>query len=277
MARTQQALQGDGPAIRFANRLRHARQSAGLTLRRLSEISGYSVGALSNAESGRKIPSWDLTEAFVRACRQPDVGRWRGWWESERERELADRAAVPVPVELAPEPVTAAPGPSVRRLRQWSRWALAPVTAVVSIALTLAVTSLVQPPPARSTSLTTPTAVATSTTPGCVPIDQSMVAATPVKYRGNVVGQLELWHSANCDTNWARFQLRPGWKYWVSINAPTGVRCFPTQCTMQIAGHFSGVTAMLFDRNGPAMAIGYYQPPGGSVARLTAGTPGTGN
>lgn len=81
--RNRSALNGSGPPLEFARRLRELRDTSGLTVRQVAARSGYSHGAVSKAESGRAIPSWDLTAAFVRACGQ-DPELWRMAWEISR-------------------------------------------------------------------------------------------------------------------------------------------------------------------------------------------------
>lgn len=89
MARRETPLGSeDSPLLRFAGDLRRLRQRAGLpTYRELGRRANYSAAALSEAVSGRRLPSLAVTTAFVRAC-DGEVGEW-----AERWRELA--AAVP--------------------------------------------------------------------------------------------------------------------------------------------------------------------------------------
>jgi Helix-turn-helix domain/Protein of unknown function (DUF2690) len=63
----------------FAGQLRELRQRSGLTLRQVAARSGYSASALSNAETGRRIATLPLTEAFVVAC-GGDAQAWRQRW-----------------------------------------------------------------------------------------------------------------------------------------------------------------------------------------------------
>lgn len=150
MARRQAPLEGDGPVVRFAIRLREARESAGLTLRELAKISGYSHSTLSLAESGRRLPSWQVAGAFLQACGQQDVGRYRGLWEAAAEyrAELAESLSPPpAPADpnsqecgepekrVAPQPRD----PSGLRRTCWRRgapWWLVISACVVSSALT---------------------------------------------------------------------------------------------------------------------------------------------
>ena len=105
MGRRQVPLGGQGAAIRLAAKLRQTRESAGLTLRKLAEVSGYSASTLSTAENGRKVPSWDVVEAFVLACGETDIPRWRGWWEVAVDDDhvgQAEQAAQPAQLPTTP-------------------------------------------------------------------------------------------------------------------------------------------------------------------------------
>ncbi len=96
-----------GPAedelIRFAADLRVLREDAGTpTYRQLSARAHYSAAALSEAASGRKLPSLPVTLAYVRAC-DGDPAEWERRW-----RGLAASHARP-PAEPATPPDEKAP------------------------------------------------------------------------------------------------------------------------------------------------------------------------
>ncbi|MFI7680707.1 hypothetical protein [Actinophytocola sp. NPDC049390] len=96
-----------GPAedelIRFAADLRVLREEAGTpTYRQLSARAHYSAAALSEAASGRKLPSLPVTLAYVRAC-DGDPAEWERRW-----RELAATHAKP-PAEPLARPDETAP------------------------------------------------------------------------------------------------------------------------------------------------------------------------
>ena len=72
------------PLLRFAGDLRRLRRRAGLpSYRALGKRANYSAAALSEALSGRRLPSLAVTTAIVRAC-DGDAGVW-----TERWRQLA--------------------------------------------------------------------------------------------------------------------------------------------------------------------------------------------
>jgi WD40 repeat protein len=96
-----------GPAedalIRFAADLRALRDDAGSpTYRQLSTRAHYSAAALSEAASGRKLPSLPVTLAYVRAC-DGDPAAWELRW-----RDLATTHAKP-PADPVTRPDEAAP------------------------------------------------------------------------------------------------------------------------------------------------------------------------
>lgn len=92
-------LSEDTPLLRFAGDLRRLRRRAGLpSYRELGKRASYSAAALSEAVSGRRLPSLGVTLAFVRAC-DGDVAQWTARW-----RDLA---------AAAPDADTGSPSPYV--------------------------------------------------------------------------------------------------------------------------------------------------------------------
>ncbi|NXY96816.1 hypothetical protein HYE82_20990, partial [Streptomyces sp. BR123] len=83
MARKERPLEGDdGPLLRFAAALRRLRHEAGSPpYRRLAVRAHYSVATLSEAAAGRRLPSLDVTLAYVRAC-GGDTGEWERRWHA---------------------------------------------------------------------------------------------------------------------------------------------------------------------------------------------------
>jgi transcriptional regulator with XRE-family HTH domain len=78
--RPQKPVRGAGPAADFAQQLRRLREHAGLTLRQLAAITQLSTATLSVAESGRRLPSWKVCQAFVQGCRG-DLDDWSQRWQ----------------------------------------------------------------------------------------------------------------------------------------------------------------------------------------------------
>ncbi|MFD2467846.1 nSTAND1 domain-containing NTPase [Amycolatopsis silviterrae] len=90
---------GDGPLVEFARDLRLLREKAGKPpYRVLSARAHYSEAALSQAAAGRKLPSLDVTLAYVRAC-----GGDRGEWE-RRWREASGALQPSMPPDEAESP-----------------------------------------------------------------------------------------------------------------------------------------------------------------------------
>ncbi|MEO6081542.1 MAG: substrate-binding and VWA domain-containing protein [Umezawaea sp.] len=85
-------LNPDGPpAEAFAYRLVKLRDEIGLTSAQLAAMTDYSQADLAEATSGRELPSWELTSAYIRACGD-NPEQWRPWWEH------ASKSAPPAPV-----------------------------------------------------------------------------------------------------------------------------------------------------------------------------------
>lgn len=70
--------------VAFAGALQRVRQQAGLTYRELADHAHYSHPHLVRATSGRQLPSWDVTTAFLTGCGVPVelLPVWRRHWES---------------------------------------------------------------------------------------------------------------------------------------------------------------------------------------------------
>jgi two-component system nitrate/nitrite response regulator NarL len=69
----------------FAEHLREIRRAADLTLRKLSERTGYSIGWLSEAESGERLPSLEGTLVFACACGANSQAWTRRWREAAKQ------------------------------------------------------------------------------------------------------------------------------------------------------------------------------------------------
>ncbi|WP_246256845.1 hypothetical protein [Amycolatopsis anabasis] len=93
MPRPERPLSGgDDELLRFAGDLRLLREKAGSpAYRELSRLAHYSAGTLSDAASGRRLPSLAVTLAYVRAC-GGDEEAWR-----ERWHEVSAALAPPEP------------------------------------------------------------------------------------------------------------------------------------------------------------------------------------
>lgn len=89
MGRKLNPIKDTGPVGQFATRLR-ARQAQVVprpTYRGLAKLCHYSHSVLADAANGEKLPTWEVTEAFVRACGADDeeVGNWHTYWLETRQ------------------------------------------------------------------------------------------------------------------------------------------------------------------------------------------------
>ena len=67
----------------FAAALQQVRRHAGLSFRRLAERAHYSHPQLIRATSGKQLPTWNVTAAYLRGCGVPAdlMPVWRRRWE----------------------------------------------------------------------------------------------------------------------------------------------------------------------------------------------------
>ncbi|WP_282203321.1 helix-turn-helix domain-containing protein [Kitasatospora fiedleri] len=90
----------DGPVPAFAHDLRLVRERAGNpTYRVLAERAGFGATTLSDAAGGVRLPSLEVTQAYVGAC-GGDVEEWTRRW-NELDRELGRGAGTPSPSPAA--------------------------------------------------------------------------------------------------------------------------------------------------------------------------------
>lgn len=88
-----------GPVQAFAADLRRLREQAGSPkYLQMARMTGRSRTALSEAAGGDHLPTWETTEAFVKAC-GGDMGTWRIKWEGVQEQSSGYDALI-----LADEP-----------------------------------------------------------------------------------------------------------------------------------------------------------------------------
>jgi ABC-type phosphate transport system substrate-binding protein/transcriptional regulator with XRE-family HTH domain len=117
MARPEAKIPEDAPPAlaRLASALRDLRKSSGLNLTQLADKASCSVGALSEAASGKRVPTWEIMRAYVAGCDgTPDD--WLGLWQaaSGSGGDHAENAPAPnAPGAARPNP--APPAPSQRR------------------------------------------------------------------------------------------------------------------------------------------------------------------
>lgn len=126
---------GSGLLADFVADLARLRRDAGQpSLRKMAEKAHYSHTALSSVLAGTRLPSLELTLAFVRAC-GADEDVWRERWN--RQSALLNGAAplgaaAPAAPTTATRPVAVPPRP---RRSRWARLAAAAIAAIVALTI----------------------------------------------------------------------------------------------------------------------------------------------
>jgi len=85
---------GGGATAEFAAELRRLRELAGLTYRELGKRANCSASALCAAAGGRRMPTWEITGAFVKGC-GGDKQEWRVRWEAAVGHQVGPDATAP--------------------------------------------------------------------------------------------------------------------------------------------------------------------------------------
>lgn len=83
----------EGPLAQFAVELRELRAKSELSYRQMAAKAHYSQPALSQAASGKKVPTWQVTSAYVRAC-DGDEAEWRQRWMRLQEQICQEKQVV---------------------------------------------------------------------------------------------------------------------------------------------------------------------------------------
>ncbi|MEV0406778.1 hypothetical protein [Actinoallomurus sp. NPDC050550] len=225
----------DGPLKEFALALRALRVNApgAPTYRKLADEAHYSASVLSVAAAGRRLPSLDVTLAFVRAC-GGDTGEWRERWtrlhaelQAHHPDLIPDLAQGPDGSPAGPEPVTAdddPPSPVPPRTRFHGPFLRLGLGAAVIVVLAAAAafaademsSSGANGADARHHSTTTPSPQAWTATsgPSCatgpaIPIDTTG-SWTPLP--GSATGNCgeALTHRTTDNSNGANWVFKPG-------------------------------------------------------------------
>jgi len=109
--RRESRLDAAAPVHRraFAQRLRDLRAECRTpSYRVLSSLAHCATGTLSEAASGRRLPTWETTRAYVTGCLRHagrgtelarELSRWRTAWE-RAERTERNRRTPPVPASI---------------------------------------------------------------------------------------------------------------------------------------------------------------------------------
>ncbi|MBF6074264.1 helix-turn-helix domain-containing protein [Nocardia beijingensis] len=108
-----------GPVQAFAADLRQLRAAAGNPkYLQMARATGRSRTALSEAAGGDHLPTWETTEAFIRAC-GAEVGPWRLKWERVQEvlAQSPSRAVGDAPANGRPGSAAHDDAPDIRTAR----------------------------------------------------------------------------------------------------------------------------------------------------------------
>lgn len=227
----------EGPAQHFAAQLRRLRADAGNPpYRELARTAHFSKATLSAAAAGHRLPTWDVTRAYVLAC-GGDAAEWQSRWEQTR-------AALGLPV-VAPSngaaPADHRPDESTFRRRALLLAAAGLAMAGLAAFLFLDPGSGT-PRPAAATSEplgrfmngTDPIAddkdpkkTRCSYDPAVITIDRVEVNTPDEHY----LGEAELRHSPRCRAAWGRFTPSAGMAYLKNATVSIAARRPATSTT----------------------------------------------
>lgn len=80
MGRSHTPIDPGSPFADFASGLRHLKRTSSLTYRQMSRRARYCASVLSEAASGRRLPTLDVTLAYVRVCGGSE-SEWSARWD----------------------------------------------------------------------------------------------------------------------------------------------------------------------------------------------------
>jgi len=215
----------EGPIQAFAAELRDLRERAGRPKYAvLAQRSGRSQTTLSEAAGGRRLPTLDTVEAFVRACHGDIATFRRSWHETARslgqtpetgqepENEPENEPGTPVNGDsAATAPVNASRSGDGRRRPILLVW-LAAVLVLVATVVTVVVAQRSGPDPVAERpgepAISGPVGVdeADPKDSGCAADPRlDSIDIVEVGPAGRPVGRLELRYSPMCGVAWPRF------------------------------------------------------------------------
>ncbi|MFJ9374280.1 helix-turn-helix domain-containing protein [Streptomyces sp. NPDC101455] len=199
----------------LAAAMRELRTATGLSLAGLATKTPYSKSSWERYLNGRTLPPREAVEELCRLAGEP-VGRCVALWELA-EAEGSGRAATPAapsPAVTPPPPPVSPPPPPVPEPR--GVVALAVLASICAVAVTAVVLALLLLPDSRASEPLSPTAATTATPvgPGChgaacegrSPMAMRCAAQpdTVARHRTATGAWMELRHSRECGTTWAR-------------------------------------------------------------------------
>ena len=199
----------------LAAAMRELRSATGLSLAGLAAKTPYSKSSWERYLNGKTLPPREAVEELCRLAGEP-VGRCVALWELA-EAEGSGRAATAeeaTPAPTSPLPAVSPPPPPVPEQRDVVT--LAVLASVCAVAVTAVVLALLLLPDSRASEPLSPTAATTAapTGPGChgaacegrSPMAMRCAAQpdTVAQHRTATGAWMELRHSRECGTTWAR-------------------------------------------------------------------------
>lgn len=210
--------ESDGPTQRFAAELRKLRDASGSgSYRAMATRAHFSKATLSSAASGHRLPTWDVTRAYVEAC-GGDLEEWRDRW-AEARTELG----LPIDDQATEgtQDTTKRVAHDAMRSRPKRRTAVVAAAILILTAVVAGVAywknsnTALQPSSAPSSETTprfagTRTPIADNADPketGCA-YDTGVTTLDTVEIntaQRNYLGAAELRYSPQCQVAWGRF------------------------------------------------------------------------
>jgi hypothetical protein len=199
MGRPERVIDPDaGPIAAFCHQLRLLRERAGRpTYRHLEKLTHYSASVLSRAASGERLPSREVTLAFVAAC-GGDTAEWDRRWAAAAHD--APEPALPALLDLSGNDSAVSAGLDRVRPRRWlsRRLVLAVATALLIAVATTVVLLLRQ----RTVPDTWAADGADPYAAGCSRDKRGLDWAAITRPDGKPFGSLILWYSSACQAAW---------------------------------------------------------------------------
>ncbi len=207
-----------GPIAELAGQLRELREQAGRpSYAVLARRAHLSQTTLSEAAGGQRLPTWDTTAAYVRAC-GGDPLTWRQRWDAAAVQAPSPTGAEPDPITASTRELDARTGESgdtdrsgaeppwtrsAKARRRW--WVLGVAAAVVASGVAFwTVGQRTAGPQVVVADGADPKDSGCALDPAVVTLDSA-----EVDLGGGPVGLDELRYSPRCGVAWARFTPFP--------------------------------------------------------------------
>jgi hypothetical protein len=282
----------EGPVQRFAAELRKLRAEAGdPAYRDMAKKVYRSKTALADAASGHRLPTWDVTRAYVEAC-EGDVDEWRERWiEAGGLPRITPSRSEGGDGPATAEAATGETAREARRSTLWKPYAVA-LAVAVTVAGLIAVWGMAPRSSHSSNSLTvtrSPTSslgrfingtqpVADNADPkksGCA-YDPAVATVDKVEVNTpdeHYLGELQVRHSPLCGAAWGRFEPSEGMKALKRATVKiTAVRPATSTTGEPYQTHFDGQLVfgnILLEKDGCIMIAATIESTGATGAATT--------